>query len=124
MCLTFLGDDYFSGLVLQSCDNKNPFQDFSYQASGDSQSNPFMKLGRFRTKYGKCLEMDVYQANLNYRIFLHPACKDTWEILENGVLKNIGEGKCVGMIEGDESYTATIVECSSSDAETWIPSLR
>jgi hypothetical protein len=64
-----------------------------------------------------CLEMT------DTIIYMPPVCNDKpnndWEILQTGVLKNVGKEKCIGRDESDKITRVIAVECDSEEAESW-----
>ena len=83
-------------------------------------SNPtLLNFGQFFSLGASCLEMDKHFERQS-QVFLHSFCYDTWEILENGNLLNIGDELCIGR---DSNSDAAAVDCGSKDVVTFFASM-
>jgi hypothetical protein len=114
MCLTAVEENNLGRLYYSQCDGTNLYQNFVFESL---RSDLFLSFGRLRTSidYDYCVEMHNTHED---PAFLHTDCQDTWEILENGALKNIKKAKCLGKVETDSTIIRA-VDCDSEDVETW-----
>ena len=97
-----------------ACDNSDERQSFYFTIR--RLSDLFFLFQIVADDSKRCIEMDT-GAGFPNSIFAHTACVDRWEVLDNGVLKNRGEGKCIG--RNEDKLTA--VDCNSRSIQTWNP---
>jgi hypothetical protein len=111
MCLTATENSDYSGLHYSSCNGTNPNQYFIFER----KENNYLVLGRFRTLSDDnyCVDM---QSTHTIPIHLHKNCSEAWEIRDDGILKNIEDGKCLGKDEKNLTEVSA-VDCNSKDVE-------
>ncbi len=121
MCLTSDGKIDKAKIFNSECSSNvnNTFnlnQEFVFKRL---KSDLFHSFGRLYSPHqiAYCMEMD---ARFDDQIFLHSSCLDTYQIMSNGALKNIEDGRCIGIDEADETKV-TGVDCQSELVETWNP---
>ncbi len=118
MCLTSDGKGQFAKIFYRSCSATDLNQEFVFKRL---ESDLFSSFGRLFSPANDnlCTEMD---RGFDDQVFLHPYCWDTYQIMSNGALKNIEDGRCIGIDEADETKV-TGVDCKAELAETWNPEL-
>jgi hypothetical protein len=111
MCLTHDGNTQQSKLFYSSCNANDQNQYFIFKRQEDSSiiSGKFHSL----SDDNYCIEMhNTFQT----QVFLHTNCRDTWEIMDNSVLRNIGDNECIGTSPKDIT-TVAAVDCTSEDVD-------
>ena len=119
MCLTSDGNHDMAKIFYSSCSEKNRNQIFIFKRL---KSNLFTSFGRLYSGMADsdwCMEM---HSTNNDQLFMHSNCWDTYEIMKNGALKNIKEGKCLGSDESDRTQV-NAVDCDSEHVEIWNPKI-
>ena len=116
MCLTSDGDRDGAKLFYSDCSERNLNQVFVFKRLESDLFSSFGRIYSGMANYDLCIEM---HSTHNDQVFMHSNCWDTFEILQNGALQNIEEGKCLGF--GVEKTKVTAVDCDSEYAEIWAP---
>ena len=97
----------------KACDDGDNKQVFYFKRFQDNPSSLFQIVADGSKR---CIEMDTGEQFTN-SIFANTACIDRWVVQENGVLRNVGEGKCIGR----NGVKLTAVDCNSGPIQTWNP---
>lgn len=116
LCLTQQSESD-GGLGLGEC-NASDFNQIFYLDKANAYSGLIRSAAAHDIESSNCLEMLANVLHFEDKIFMHPSCTDTWEVLETGAIKNMKHEKCLGRL--DDSTLIIPVDCNSDLVEIWV----
>jgi hypothetical protein len=115
-CLEATDSEHNVGLVFGDCNNGNLNQDFVLKKR--KTENFFNMLDIKTPDEISCLS---FSSDETYPVRMNRNCLDSWEILNNGSIKNLEKGVCLGRDQANNTKVA-FVDCENSEVlQIWSP---